>query len=72
LIFDAIDKQVGPSGVPPQERIVPATPASVVPASPVSGATGTQPQPPVTGQPGKLVPVPASEPGRLVPVPMGS
>jgi len=72
LIFDAIDKQVGPSGVPPQERIVPATPAIVVPASPVSGATGTQPQPPVTGQPGKLVPVPASEPGRLVPVPMGS
>lgn len=72
LIFDAIDKQVGPSGVPPQERIIPATPAIVIPATPASSATIPQPQSPSTEQPGKLVPVPISEPGRLVPVPMGS
>lgn len=58
-IFDAIDKEVGPSGIPPEERPLQATPAIQLSPPPVSPST----------QPERILPIPMDQPGLLVPIP---
>ena len=68
LIFDAIDKQIGPSGIPSEERALQNTPAIQV--SPfIPSAPSSTPTPPQADQPERISPVPMDQPGRLVPIP---
>lgn len=68
MVFDALDKQVGPSGIPPEEKPIQTTPAiQITPTSP-SNVTPSQ-SPPLADQTERIPPVPIERPGRLVPVP---
>ena len=67
-IFDAIDKQIGHSGIPPEERPVQITPP--IQLSPLSPTTSLPaPNPSQTDQPERIKPAPMDQPGRLVPIP---